>query len=721
MRVYQTNEIKNIALIGAKGSGKTTLAESMLYEAGVIKRRGTIESKNTVSDFMPVELNLGYSVFPTVFHAEWNNKKLNIIDCPGSDDFVGGAITALNVTDQAVILINGQYGPEVGTQNNFRYTEKLKKPVIFLINQLDSEKCDFDNLILQMQEIYGNKCVQIQYPLETGPNFHSLIDVLIMKKLSWGPDGGEPKREDIPAEEMEKAGELHRALVEAAAENDDTLMEKFFEDENSLTEDELRLGIRKGLINRDMFPIFCVDAHKDMGVQRLMEFLGNVVPFVSDMPAYRDTRGNEVPADTNGPESLYFFKTSMEPHIGEVSYFKVMSGKVKAGDDLTNADRGSKERIGQIYACAGSNRIPVDELEAGDIGCTVKLKDVKTGNTLDGKDFDNVKFDFVKFPRPKYSRAIKAKNPQEMEKMMAALLKMRQEDPTWVVEQSKELRQTIVHGQGEFHLRVLKWRMENNEKLQVEYEEPRVPYRETITKKAQASYRHKKQSGGAGQFGEVALIVEPYAEGMPDPVSYKFGGQEFKMNIKSKEEKDQPWGGKLQFINSVVGGAIDLRFMPAILKGVMDCMERGPLTGSYARDVRVVVYDGKMHPVDSNELSFTLAARHAFSEAFKTAGPKILEPIYDLEVYVPSDYMGDVMSDLKGRRAIIMGMDAEAGYQKLTAKIPLKELANYSVALSSLTGGRASFNAKFASYELVPNDIQGKLIAAHEAEQKDEE
>ena len=721
MRVYQTNEIKNIALIGAKGSGKTTLAESMLFEAGVIKRRGTVEGKNTVSDFMPVELNLGYSVFPTVFHVEWNNKKLNIIDCPGSDDFVGGAITALNVTDQALILINGQYGPEVGTQNNFRYTEKLKKPVIFLINQLDSEKCDFDNVISQMQDIYGTKCVQIQYPLETGPNFHSLIDVLIMKKLSWGPDGGEPKREDIPAEEKDKAEELHRALVEAAAENDDTLMEKFFEDENSLTEDELLLGIRKGLINRDLFPIFCVDAHKDMGVQRLMEFLGNVVPFVSDMPAYRDTRGEEVPADSNGPESLYFFKTGMEPHIGEVSYFKVMSGKVKAGDDLTNADRGSKERLGQIYACAGSNRIPVDELEAGDIGCTVKLKDVKTGNTLDGKDCEEVRFNFVKYPRPKYSRAIKAKNPQDLEKVMAALLKMRQEDPTWVVEQSKELRQTIIHGQGEFHLRVLKWRLENNEKLDIEFEEPRIPYRETITKKAQATYRHKKQSGGAGQFGEVSLIIEPYAEGMPDPVSYKFNGQEFKMNIKSKEEKDLPWGGKLQFINSVVGGAIDLRFMPAILKGVMDCMERGPLTGSYARDVRVVVYDGKMHPVDSNELSFTLAARHAFSDAFKNAGPKILEPIYDLEVYVPADYMGDVMSDLQGRRAIIMGMDAEAGYQKLTAKIPLKELSNYSVALSSLTGGRASFNAKFASYELVPNDLQTKLIAQHEAEVKEEE
>lgn len=719
MRVYQTNEIKNIALLGSAGSGKTTLAESMLYEAGIIKRRGSVENKNTVSDYFPVELEYGYSVFPTVFHVEWNNKKLNIIDCPGSDDFVGGAITSLNVTDQAVILINGQYGPEVGTQNNFRYTEKLKKPVIFLINQLDSDKCDFDNIINSMKEIYGDKCVQIQYPLETGPGFHSLIDVLIMKKLTWAEGGGEPKREEIPAEEMDKAMELHKALVEAAAENDDALMEKFF-DSDSLTEDEMREGIRKGLVTRSIFPVFCVCALKDMGVQRLMEFLGNVVPFVSEMPKVRNTRGEEVTPDTNGPESIYFFKTGIEPHIGEVSYFKVMSGTIKPGDDLLNADRGSKERIGQIYAEAGANRIPVDQLDAGDIGCTVKLKDVKTGNTLNGKGVEQ-RFNFIKYPNPKYSRAIKAANAQDTEKMMAALLKMHQEDPTWVVEQSKELRQTIVHGQGEFHLRTLKWRLENNEKLHVEFEEPKIPYRETITKQARAEYRHKKQSGGAGQFGEVHLIVEPYAEGMPDPVSYNFGGQEFKMNIKSKEEKDLPWGGKLVFINSVVGGAIDLRFMPAILKGVMDCMERGPLTGSYARDVRVVVYDGKMHPVDSNELSFTLAARHAFSDAFKAAGPKILEPIYDLEVYVPADYMGDVMSDLQGRRAIIMGMDTEAGYQKLQAKIPLKELSNYSVALSSLTGGRASFTTKFASYELIPNDLQQKLISQHEAETKDED
>ena len=719
MRVYQTNEIKNIALLGSAGSGKTTLAESMLFGAGIIKRRGTVEAKNTVCDYFPVEQEYGYSVFPTVFHVEWNNKKLNIIDCPGSDDFVGGAITALNVTDQAVILINGQYGPEVGTQNNFRYTEKLKKPVIFLVNQLDSDKCDFDNVMNSMREIYGPKCVQIQYPTATGTNFNSIIDVLLMKKYSWKPEGGMPIIEDIPAEEMDKAMELHKALVEAAAENDETLMEKFFETE-TLTEDEMREGIRKGLIARSIFPVFCVCAGKDMGVRRLMEFLGNVVPFVSEMPKIHNARGEEVTPDSNGPESVYFFKTGVEPHIGEVSYFKVMSGAIKVGDDLTNADRGSKERIGQLFACAGANRIPVEQVNAGDIGCTVKLKDVKTGNTLNGKSVEQ-HFDFIKYPNPKYMRAIEAVNSQDTEKLMAALLKMRQEDPTWLVEQSKELRQTIVKGQGEFHLRTLKWRLENNEKLQTVFKEARIPYRETITKQAKAEYRHKKQSGGAGQFGEVHLIVEPYAEGMPDPTMYKFNGQEFKMNIKGKEEKTLPWGGKLVFINSVVGGAIDTRFMPAILKGIMDCMERGPLTGSYARDVRVVVYDGKMHPVDSNELSFTLAARHAFSDAFKIAGPKILEPIYDLEVYVPGDYMGDVMSDLQGRRAMIMGMDSEAGYQKLQAKIPLKELASYSISLSSLTGGRASFTTKFSSYELVPNELQQTLIAEHEAEVKDED
>ena len=711
MRVYQTNEIKNIALLGNDGSGKTTLTEALLYEAGIINRRGRITQKNTVSDYFPVEQEYGYSVFSTVYHVEWNEKKLNIIDCPGSDDFVGAALTALEVTDTAVLLINGQYGPEVGTQNHFRYTEKLRKPVIFLVNQLDAEKCDFATTLDRLTDLYGQKVGPIQYPLNEGPAFNALVDVLLMKKYSWGPEGGAPTIEDIPDSEKEKAMELHKALVEAAAENDETLMEKFFETE-TLTEDELREGIRKGLVTRSIFPVFCVCAGKDMGVRRLMEFLGNVVPFVDEMPKVHNTRGEEIPVDANGPESLYFFKTGVEPHIGEVQYFKVMSGSVKPGDDLTNSDRGSKERLGQIFSAAGANRTPVDQLLAGDIGCTVKLKDVKTGNTLNGKDCDN-RFDFVKYPNPKYSRAIKAVKESDTEKMMSALTRMRQEDPTWIVEQSKELRQTIVRGQGEFHLRTLKWRLENIDKIQIEFQEPRIPYRETITKSASAEYRHKKQSGGAGQFGEVHLIVEPYADGMPDPTTYKVNGQECKLNIKSREEIDLEWGGKLVFINTVVGGAIDMRFMPAILKGVMEKMERGPLTGSYARDVRVIVYDGKMHPVDSNALSFMLAARNAFSEAFKAAAPKILEPIYDLEVYVPADMTGDVMSDLQGRRALIMGMDMENGYQKLQAKIPLKELSNYSIALSSLTGGRASFSTKFASYELMPNELQQALIQEH--------
>ncbi len=667
-----------------------------------------------MSDYFPVEQDYGYSVFSTVFHTEWNGKKLNIIDCPGSDDFVGAALTALNVTDTAMLLINGLFGPEVGTQNHFRYTEKLHKPVIFLVNQLDAEGCDYDAVVEDLQSIYGQKVVPVQYPTETGENFNALIDVILMKKLTWSAEGGEPTIEDIPAEEKDKAEAMHKALVEAAAENDEGLMEKFFETEH-LTEDEMREGIRKGLVTRSIFPVFCVCASKNMGVGRLMEFLGNVVPFVDEMPAVHNTRGEEVKPDPNGPTSIYFFKTGVEPHIGEVQYFKVMSGTVHEGDDLTNADRGSKERMAQLFVCSGANREKVEQLQAGDIGCTVKLKDVRTGNTLNAKDCEN-RFNFIKYPNPKYTRAIRAVNEADTEKMMSALNRMRQEDPTWEVEQSKELRQILVHGQGEFHLRTLKWRLENLDKIAVEFYEQRIPYRETITKAARADYRHKKQSGGAGQFGEVHLVIEPYSDGMPDPVVYKFGNQEIRVNIKGKEEISLEWGGKLVFINSVVGGAIDARFMPAILKGIMSRMEQGPLTGSYARDVRVVVYDGKMHPVDSNELSFMLAGRNAFSQAFKDAAPKILEPIYDVEVFVPADKMGDVMSDLQGRRGLIVGMSSENGYEKLQAKVPLKEMSNYSTSLSSLTGGRASFIMKFASYELVPGDLQKKLIEEHEQE-----
>lgn len=717
MKVYNSHDIKNIALLGNDRSGKTTLTECLLYHAGALPRRGRITQKNTVSDYFPVEQEYGYSVFATAFHVEWKGKKLNLIDCPGSDDFVGAAMTALNVTDTALLLLNGAFGVEVGTQNHFRYTEKLGKPVIFLVNQLDHENCDYELILDDLRNVYGPKVVPVQYPLATGPAFNSLIDVILMKKLTWKEEGGEPLVEDIPAEELEKAQAMHKALVEAAAENDESLMEKFFETEQ-LTEDEMREGIRKGLVTRSIFPVFCVCAGKDMGVGRLMEFLGNVVPFVDEMPKVHNTRGEEVNPDEKAPTSVYFFKTGVEPHIGEVQYFKVMSGVVHEGDDLTNADRGSKERMAQLFVCSGANREKVEQLSAGDIGCTVKLKDVRTGNTLNGKQCEH-RFNFIKYPNSKFTRAIRAVNEADTEKMMAALTRLRQEDPTWVVEQSKELRQILVHGQGEFHLRTLKWILENIDKIKVEFSEQRIPYRETITKPARADYRHKKQSGGAGQFGEVHLIVEPYFEGMPEPTLFKFGNQEIRITPRGKEEVNLEWGGKLVFINSVVGGAIDTRFMPAILKGVMSRMEQGPLTGSYARDVRVIVYDGKMHPVDSNEVSFMLAGRNAFSAAFREAGPKILEPIYDVEVFVPSEKMGDVMSDLQGRRGMIVGMTSENGYEKLQAKVPLSEMSSYATTLSSLTGGRASFIMKFASYELVPGDLQQKLIAEHA--QHDEE
>ena len=718
MKVYQTNEIRNIAIVGGSGSGKTTLTEAMLFEGGIIKRRGSVDNGNTVSDYSPVEKEYGYSVFSTIFSVECQGRKLNFIDCPGSDDFVGGAVSAMNVTDTSLLVVNGQYGIEAGTINMFRYAEQFNKPVIFIVNQLDHDKCDYDNVVTQLKETFSSKVVPVQYPVATGAAFNAVIDVLTMKMYKWKAEGGTAEVLEIPAGEQAKATEYQQALIEAAAENDEALMEKFFND-GTLTEEEMREGICQGLITRGMFPVLCVSAGHNMSVDRTLAVLGDIVPCICQIEPYKNIEGKTITSDSNEPISIYVFKTTVEPHIGRVSYFKVMSGTIKTGDDLLNEDRGSKERISQLFVVAGQNRMEVEELKAGDIGATVKLKDVNTGNTLNGKGTDNM-FDFIRYPNSKYRRAIKAVNEADAEKLSEILTRMRAEDPTWIVEQSKELKQMIVSGQGEFHLKTLKWRIENNDKLLIEFLEPKIPYRETITKASRADYRHKKQSGGAGQFGEVHLIVEPFQDGMPMPEIYRFNGQEFKIQARDVQEINLDWGGKLVFVNSIVGGSIDARFLPAILKGVMGRMEQGPLTGSYARDVRVIVYDGKMHPVDSNEISFMLAGRNAFSDAFKNAGPKVLEPIYDVEVSLPADCMGDVMGDLQGRRAMIMGMSSEKGYEKLMAKVPLKEMSNYSTSLSSLTGGRASFNMKFAAYELVPTDVQDKLLKEYEAQKEAE-
>ncbi len=718
MKVYKTNEIKNIAIVGNSGSGKTTLAEAMLFECGLIKRQGSVEAKNTVSDYFPVEKEYEYSVFSTILSYEWKNKLMTWIDCPGSDDFSGNISSSIAVTDMSVMLVDASSGVEVGTINQFRQIEKLNKPLMFVMNQLDHDKADYENTLANLKEHYGHKLVPVQYPTGSGEAFDGIVDVLKQKYYKWTPGATAPEVLEIPETERERADELYRALLEAAAENDDSLMEKYF-DQGILTEEEMIEGIQLGLISRSLFPLFCISAEKNMAVHRLMNFLSIAAPSPDQMEPDENTDGEKVKLESDAPTSLFFFKTTVEPHIGEVSYFKVMSGTVREGDDLSNANRNSRERITQMYLVAGQMREKVVELKAGSIGAAVKLKDVRTGNTLNSKGSEN-KFNFIKYPTPRFRRAIKAKLEANSEKLSEALTRMREEDPSLIIEVSKELKQTIVSGQGEFHLKTMQWRLENNDKVEIEFQEPRIPYRETITKQSRSDYRHRKQSGGAGQFGEVHLIVEPYIDGEPVKEVYKFNGQEFKIQARDVQTVNLDWGGKLVFVNSIVGGSIDTRFLPAILKGIMGRLEQGPLTGSYARDVRVIVYDGKMHPVDSNEISFMLAGRNAFSEAFRNAGPKILEPIYEIVVSVPSDYMGDVMSDLQGRRAMIMGMESEKGIEKINARVPLKEMSSYSTSLSSLTGGRASFTMKFAEYELVPSDVQDKLLKEYQEQNKDD-
>lgn len=718
MKVYQTNEIRNITLLGNAGTGKTTLAEAMLYEGGVIKRKGDVNSKNTVSDYHIVEQEYGNSVHPTPLYTEFNNCKLNIIDAPGMDDFVGGLIPALNVAATGILVFNTINGVEVGTEIANRNAEKFKAPLIFVMNHLDHENTNWDKTIDSAKTTFGNKTTIVQYPVNPGIAFNRVIDVLKMKMYQWGPEGGQPEILDIPDSEKDRAEELHNELIETAAENDEELMELYFE-KGTLTEEEMRQGLKLGLLSRSTFPVFCTCASKDMGVRRLMEFICNITPHPGELAPKMTVDGKEVKMDQKGPTSLFIFKSAVEQHVGEITYFKAMSGKVTEGMDLINTAKGSKERISQIFAVAGKKRTKVTEMVAGDIGATVKLRETKHNHTLSEKD-SNIEFPPLMYPEPRYRTAIKAVNESDEEKMSEYLGRMAEEDPTYIIEYSKELKQVIVHGQGEYHLNTLKWYFDNVFKLDIEFIAPKIPYRETITKCAQADYRHKKQSGGAGQFGEVHMIIEPYEEGMPDPSTYSVNGKELKVSLRGTETHKLLWGGNLVFCNCIVGGSIDARFHPAILKGIMEKMEEGPLTGSYARDIRVCIYDGKMHPVDSNEISFRLAGRNAFSMAFKNAGPKILEPIYDIEVLVPSDRMGDVMSDLQGRRAIIMGMSSEKGFEKISAKVPLKEMNKYSTSLSSLTQGRAMFSMKFDNYEKVPGDIQDELLKTYQAETVEE-
>jgi elongation factor G len=702
MKVYDDKHIKNVVLVGATKSGKTTLAEAMLFEAGLINRRGSVEEKNTISDYHEIEHERGSSVYATTLHTEWKDYKINIIDTPGLDDFIGEVISALRVADTAVMLLNAENGVEVGTELIWNYVEKFQKPIIFAVNHVDHNKADFDNTVEMAKQRFGKAITLMQYPLNQGDGFNAIIDLLKMVMYKFPAQGGKPEKVAIPEEEMEKANRLHNELVEKAAENDEKLMELYFE-KGSLDEDELRRGLKLGMLHHDVYPVFCLSAKKDMGSGRLMGFIDNVAPSATELLPEKLSGGGELPCDPKGPPVLFVFKTIIEPHLGKLSFFKVMSGEIQAGTDLVNSANGQTERLNQLFIMDGKNRNPINKFTAGDIGATLKLRDTLTNQTLcpAGK---NIEVEPIHFPEARLRVAIVAKNKADDEKLGAVLAEIHQEDPTLNIEFSRELKQVILSSQGELHLNVTKWRLEKIYHLEVEFIAPRIPYRETIQKLSMASYKHKKQSGGAGQFGEVYMKIEPYHDGMAEPNGH---------SVRNKEEIDLPWGGKLVFYNCIVGGVIDQRFIPSIQKGVMEKMQEGPLTGSYVRDVRVIVYDGKMHPVDSNDISFKIAGMMAFKEAFHQADPKILEPIYDVEVMVPEELMGDVVTDLQTRRSIIMGMDSKGNYQVIKARTPLAELDKYSTSLRSITQGRGSYTGKFADYSPVPGEIQKKLAESY--------
>lgn len=699
MPEFDTSHVKNIVLLGHAGCGKTTLAECMLYEAGLINRKGSVDQRNTVGDYHALEQERGNSIFSKLMHTKWRGYKINILDTPGYDDFVGEVLSALRVADTGVMILNGVMGVEVGTDIIWEYTDKFKTPMIFAVNKLDDDQADFDKTVQQAKDHFGNKITVVQYPRQQGSGFHEIVDVLRMVMYKFKDSGGRPEKLPIPDEEKDKAEQLHRELVEAIASNDETLMEKYF-DQGELSEDEMKEGLKKAMIHHDLFPLFCLSAERNMGSGRLMGFIDNVCPSANEMPPQTAISGESLPCEASGPACIFVYKTVSEPHVGDLSFFKVFSGTIKSGMELVNESNGVMEKINQLFLMEGNKRMPVQELAAGDIGATLKLRNTHINNTLHIKG-KNYELPQIEFPSPNMTVCIEAVNKGEEEKLAQALHQLREEDPTLVVEVSQELKQTLIHCQGDMHLAVAKWKIENIFKVPVKFGKPRIAYRETIRKMAEANYRHKKQSGGAGQFGEVFMRIEPFYEGIPEPSG---------LTVRGREVFNLNWGGKLVFYNCIVGGAIDTRFLPSILKGIMEKMHEGPLTGSYVRDVRVCVYDGKMHPVDSNDISFKIAGIMAFKQAFQQADPQILEPVYQVEVLCPEDLTGAVMGDLQSRRGIVEGMDTEGHFQKIIAKAPLAELHDLSSSLRSISQGRAKFKMKFDSYAPVAYDIQRKLM-----------
>jgi elongation factor G len=706
MKVYDDKYIKNVAFVGAHGSGKTTLAETMLFEAGLLNRRGTIEQKNTVADYHEIEQERQTSIFATPLHTEWRNYKINIIDTPGLDDFIGEIISSIRVVDTVVTVLNAQNGVEVGTEIIWNYIDKYLKPTLFVINQIDHPNANFDESFKSIKTLVGNNAVKIQYPIMMD-GAQCIIDVLKMKCYKFKPEGGKPEKLEIPEDQKELADQLHNELVEKAAENDEELLELFF-DKGTLNEDEMRQGIKAGMLNHELFPVFCVSALNDMGTGRLMGFIDNVAPAAADLKEEQSVEGDTIIRKKDAPTALFVFKTVYQPNLGQVTFFKVKSGEVKLNDRLENSRNDETEILNQLYIMDGKNREAVSKLTVGDIGATLKLKYTETNDTLHtpGKP---ITIKPIKYPEPRIKKTVSAVNKKDEEKLHESLRKIHSQDPTVIVEYSKELKQQLIGCQGELHLATIGWTLKNIYGIEPQFEQPKIAYRETIQRSSTASYKHKKQSGGSGQFGEVHMKIEPWHEGMQEPEGF---------NLRGKEEVKLPWGGKLIFYNCIVGGVIDLRYLPSIMKGVLEVMEEGPLTKSYVRDVRVMVYDGKMHSVDSNDISFKIAGAHAFKEAFLNANPKLLEPVQELVVKVPEEMVGNVMTDLQSRRSIIQGFESNAQYQILRSLTPAAELYGYSTDLRSLTQGRATFSSTFSSYQPVPHNIQEGLIKENTKEDK---
>jgi len=698
MKVYDDKYIKNVAFVGAHGSGKTTLAETMLFEAGLLNRRGTVEQKNTVADYHEIEQERQTSIFATPLHTEWRNYKINIIDTPGLDDFIGEIISSIRVVDTVVTVLNAQNGVEVGTEIIWNYIDKYLKPTLFVVNQIDHPNANFDESFKSIKSLVGNNAVKIQYPIMMD-GAQCIIDVLKMKCYKFKPEGGKPEKLEIPEDQKELADQLHNELVEKAAENDEELLELFF-DKGTLNEDEMRQGIKAGMLNHELFPVFCVSALNDMGSGRLMGFIDNVAPAAADLKEEQSVEGDTIIRKKDASTALFVFKTVYQPNLGQVTFFKVKSGEVKLNDRLENSRNDETEILNQLYIMDGKNREAVSKLTVGDIGATLKLKYTETNDTLHtpGKP---ITIKPINYPEPRIRKTVSAVNKKDEEKLHESLRKIHSQDPTVVVEYSKELKQQLLGCQGELHLATIGWTLKNIYGIEPQFEQPKIAYRETIQRSSTSSYKHKKQSGGSGQFGEVHMKIEPWHEGMQEPEGF---------NLRGKEEVKLPWGGKLIFYNCIVGGVIDLRYLPSIMKGVLEVMEEGPLTKSYVRDVRVMVYDGKMHSVDSNDISFKIAGAHAFKEAFLNANPKLLEPIQELVVKVPEEMVGNVMTDLQSRRSIIQGFESNAQYQILKSLTPSAELYGYSTDLRSLTQGRATFSSTFSSYQPVPHNIQAGLI-----------